>query len=262
MGTLNNICKAKCEVLAALKASDFALINGDNELLIDTARGFECKKYTFGYSQDCDIQIINVETLPNGIDIEIRIFDMKKDIFLPIPAPKLATNVASAAGMAFLLGVDWEDIKKNLGEYKTSSNRLNITNLQEGGAVINDTYNANPVSMMAALEVSTTLARKGRTVAVLGDMLELGEYEVSGHMEVGKRAAELGIDLLIAVGERSRDIARGAVEAGMQHEAVKHFNLKQDSLAWLKKNVNKKDIVLFKASRGMKLETLLEEWMA
>jgi UDP-N-acetylmuramoyl-tripeptide--D-alanyl-D-alanine ligase len=181
---------------------------------------------------------------------------------LPIPSSKLATNVASAAGMAFLLGVDWEDIKRSLGEYKTSSNRLNITSLEEGGAVINDTYNANPVSMMAALEVSKTLTRTGRTVAVLGDMLELGEYEVSGHMQVGKRAAELGIDLLITVGERSLDIARGAIEAGMQLEAVKHFNLKQDSLDWLKKYVSKRDIVLFKASRGMKLETLLEEWMA
>lgn len=181
---------------------------------------------------------------------------------MPIPAPKLATNVASAAGMAFLLGVDWEDIKRNLGEYKTSSNRLNIINLEEGGAVINDTYNANPVSMMAALEVGKTLARKGRTVAVLGDMLELGAYEVSGHWEVGKRAAELGIDLLVAVGERSRDIARGAVEAGMDPASVKHFNKKQDSLTWLKENINKEDVVLFKASRGMQLETLLEQWMA
>ncbi|MEN6462041.1 MAG: UDP-N-acetylmuramoyl-tripeptide--D-alanyl-D-alanine ligase [Syntrophomonas sp.] len=261
MGTLNNICQAKCEVLAALKDSDFALINGDNELLVNTARDFKCKKYTFGYSRDCDIQITDVETLPYGINIELRVFDMKETLFLPIPAPKLATNVASAAGMAVLLGIDWEDLKRNLAEYKTSNNRLNIINLEEGGAVINDTYNANPVSMMAALEVSTTLAREGRTVAVLGDMLELGAYEVSGHMQVGKRTAELGLDILVAIGERARNIAQGAVEAGMKPESVKHFNLKQDSLDWLKKNVNKKDIVLFKASRGMQLETLLEEWM-
>jgi UDP-N-acetylmuramoyl-tripeptide--D-alanyl-D-alanine ligase len=116
--------------------------------------------------------------------------------------------------------------------------------------------------MMAALEVSTTLAREGRTVAVLGDMLELGAYEVSGHLQVGKRAAELGLDILVAIGERAGHIARGAVESGMQPESVKHFNLKQESLDWLKKNINKKDIVLFKASRGMQLETLLEEWMA
>ncbi|MGI5920162.1 MAG: UDP-N-acetylmuramoyl-tripeptide--D-alanyl-D-alanine ligase [Syntrophomonadaceae bacterium] len=262
MGNINNICRAKCELLASLGSDGFALINGDSKLLVNMAREFPCRQYTFGYSPGCDIQILQVNNATGGINIELEAFASRHNLFLPLPAPKLATNVASAAGMAFLLGINWEDIKVSLAGYKTSSNRLNIIYLDEGGAVINDTYNANPVSMIAALEVSATLAPEKRTVAVLGDMLELGEYEISGHKQVGQRAADLGLGLLITIGNRSRYIMQGAIDAGMNPNLVHHFASKQDGLDWIKKNVNKNDIVLFKASRGMQLETLLEAWMA
>lgn len=262
MGSLENIAIAKCEVLESLGPNDFAVINGDNDLLIKTAGAFNCKKYTFGTHRDCDIEIINIKSAETGINIELRIFN-EKDIFhFPVPAPELAGNVAAAAGVAHLLGVSMEDIKKGIRDFRCSNNRLHIIELPDGGKAINDTYNANPVSVTAALQVARTLDGSTRTVAVLGDMLELGNYEVPGHMKVGKKAAELGIDVLVTLGERSAYTARAALEAGMRKEAVKHFLDRDECLAWLKKYVSKRDIVLFKASRGMKLETLLEEWMA
>jgi UDP-N-acetylmuramoyl-tripeptide--D-alanyl-D-alanine ligase len=245
-----------------MKAGSAAIINGDNEELVRQARKFPLVCYYFGYDPSCHFRILSVERQDNGINIEANLLGRREHIFCPIPARQLAGNVMAALAAAVIHGIDLDICRSQLLKYLPGDKRLNVrTNLQ-GGIVINDTYNANPVSMMAALEVGKTLARKGRTVAVLGDMLELGAYEVSGHWEVGKRAAELGIDLLVAVGERSRDIARGAVEAGMNSASVKHFNNKQDSLTWLKENINKEDVVLFKASRGMQLETLLEQWMA
>lgn len=262
MGSMENIALAKCEVLESLRPNDFAVINGDNHLLLKTANAFNCLKYTFGTHRDCDIEILNIKSAETGINIELRIFNQKDDFHFPIPAPELAGNVAAAAGVAYLLGVSMEDIKKGIEDFRCSNNRLHIIDLPGGGKAINDTYNANPVSVTAALQLARTLDSSTRTVAVLGDMLELGSYEVPGHMKVGKKAAELGIDLLVTLGERSASTAGAALEAGMPKEAVKHFLNRDECLAWLRNNVSKRDIVLFKASRGMKLETLLEEWMA
>lgn len=261
MGSIENIASAKCEVLSSLGKNDFAVINGDNELLLNTARNFVCRKYTFGYSRDCDIRIINVVSQNEGINIELQVFDKKDIFFCPIPAKRLATNVASAVAMAYLLGVSIEDIKNSLIQYVPSGNRLSLINLEQGGIVINDTYNANPLSMITALEVSRRLASGRKSVAVLGDMFELGEYEIPGHLKVGQRVAELNIDVLVTIGERSQYIAQGAIESGMQPGSVHHFVSREDALKWLKNNLSHQEIVLFKASRGMKLETLLDDWM-
>jgi UDP-N-acetylmuramoyl-tripeptide--D-alanyl-D-alanine ligase len=262
LGSLENIALAKCEILENLGPDDFAVINGDNHLLVKTAAAFNCRKYTFGTNRDCDIEIVNISNAEAGINIELRILDEKDVFYFPLPAPELAENVAAAAATAYLLGVSIDDIKKGIKDFRCSHNRLHIIELPGGGKAINDTYNANPVSVTAALQLACKLDREARKVAILGDMLELGTYEVPGHMKVGKMAAELGIDVLITLGERSAHIANAALEAGMDQEAVKHFLDRDECVAWLKENVSKKDIVLFKASRGMKLETLLEEWMS
>jgi UDP-N-acetylmuramoyl-tripeptide--D-alanyl-D-alanine ligase len=262
MGSLENIALAKCEVLENLKADDFAILNGDNDLLLKTARPFGCKKYTFGTYRDCDIEILTIKGLPTGIDIGLRVFDEKDNFYFPVPAPELAGNVAAAVGAARLLGVSLQDIKAGIKDFSLSQNRLQIIELAEGGKAINDTYNANPLSVLAALQLACTLDRKARKVAVLGDMLELGAYEIPGHIKVGKRAAELGIDVLVTIGERSAHTAKAALEAGMSQESVKHFLDRDECLAWLRNNVSKREIVLFKASRMMQLETLLNDWMS
>lgn len=262
MGSLENIAAAKCEVLENLPANEFAVINGDNHLLVKTANTYNCRKYTFGCNRDCDIEIVDIKSLQTGINIELRIFDQKDQFYFPVPAPELAGNIAAAAGAAYLMGVSTNNIREAVKNYRCSNNRLNIIDLTEGGKVINDTYNANPVSVTAALQVMMKLDKDARKVAVLGDMLELGTYEIPGHLKIGKTTAELGVDLLVTLGERAAYIADAALEAGMANETVKHFLDRDECAAWLKNNVSKKDIVLFKASRAMKLETLLEEWMA
>jgi UDP-N-acetylmuramoyl-tripeptide--D-alanyl-D-alanine ligase len=223
MGSLEKIALAKCEVLEQMDQSNFALINGDNHLLVKTASKFSCRQYTFGTNRDFDIEIAGVESLDTGLNIDIRLFEVRDKFFFPVPAPELAVNVAAAAGTAYILGKSVTEIKEGIKHFQCSSNRLHIINLPEGGKVINDTYNANPVSVAAALQLASKLKKKARTVAVLGDMLELGPYEVPGHMKVGKEAAELGIDILVTLGQRSAHIASAAVEAGMAKDAVKHF---------------------------------------
>ena len=168
-------------------------------------------------------------------------------------------NAAAAAAMAFLLGVPLEEIKSSLLNFNPGSKRLEIIPLPDGGKIINDTYNANPLSMINALETSRELQEKGKLVAVLGDMLELGDYEQEGHREVGHHAVKNQVDLLICIGERAAWMAEAARAAGMAGEQVRHFLSKEESIGFLKQSLNSSDTILFKASRGMQLESLAEE---
>jgi len=262
MGTLENIALAKCEVLDFIAPDKFALINGDSELLTQTASSYITPQYKFGYDQKCDIRVVNVATIPTGINVMISLLGKTDVFYFPIPAKQLALNLAAAVGTAYLMGVSPENIKESLTNYRPSGNRLNIMALSAGGLVINDTYNANPVSMMAALEVCKDLGAGRQTVAVLGDMLELGDYEVEGHMQVGERAAELNLDMLVTIGERAAYIGQGAILNGMPADLVMHFNNQEESLPWLKKYVGQQEVVLFKGSRGMALEKLVNKWLA
>jgi len=262
LGSLENIARAKCEVLAEIPEDGFALINGDYKLLIETAREYSCRKYTFGYNGDCDFQVINCQVSNIGMEIKMRWQNQQETLFFPLPAGRLALNIVAAAAMALLLGIDIELIKKSLLDYTPSGNRLNIINLESGGAVINDTYNANPVSMASALETGRVLAAPGKYLAVLGDMFELGNLETEAHLKIGQIAYTSGVNLLVTVGNLAQNIARGALEAGMNLKTVRHFTTKAEALEYLQTRVDNQWTLLFKASRGMQLETLVDELFA
>lgn len=261
LGTLENIAQAKCEVLKYVHSTGFALINGDNQILCREASNYSCRKYTFGYNKDCDFRILSTENNDKGIDIKVEILGKTYDVFFPVPTSKMAYNAVAGVAVAYLLGVNINDAIANLTSYEPGANRLNVFTLSSGGKVINDVYNANPLSMEAALETGKYLRTNGLFVAVLGDMYELGSYEISGHLEVGRKAAENGVDILVTLGKLGAYIAHGALEAGMKPQNVCHFESKEEALEFLCSKLNANDTVLFKASRGMKMETLVEAYL-
>lgn len=259
MGSIEAIARAKCEVLAELDASNFAVINGDNDILLKAASVYPCRKYTFGYNPLCDFHIKKVEVENNGITIVIKFPEQEEMLRFPLPTVRLAGNVVAAAAVAFLLGAGLQDIKSGLTEYKSNGHRLHIIPLPAGGMIINDSYNANPLSMAAALETGRELKENGRLVAVLGDMFELGDYEMEGHLEVGRAAAENGVEMLVTIGARARFIAQGAKDAGMNSDRIHYFAAKEQGVEFLRHNIDRHDTVLFKASRGMGLETMVDD---
>lgn len=261
LGSLENIAQAKCEVLKYIDSDGFALINGDNQILCRTASNYSCRKYTFGYNKDCDFRIISAENKDKGINIKVKILGDTYDMFFPVPTSKMAYNAVAGVAIAYLLGVNINDAIADLASYEPGANRLNIFTLGSGGKVINDVYNANPLSMEAALETGKNLRTNGRFVAVLGDMYELGSYEISGHLKVGRKAAENGVDILVTLGKLAAYIARGALEAGMTPQNVYHFDSKEEALEFLCSRLNANDTVLFKASRGMRMETLVDGYL-
>lgn len=260
MGTLENIAKAKCELLEFIQPGGFALINGDNDLLLATAANYPCRIFTFGYRNGCDIQICSVENDDKGIRVYLKIFAVQEDFYLPLPVVQLASNLASVVGMAFLMGVSLAEIKEALADFTPGDKRMNMIALAEGGLVIDDTYNANPLSMIAALEACQQINRGRKKIAVLGDMLELGAYEIEGHKNVGRKAAQL-IDILVTIGDRAKYYREGAAEAGMPSEQIFCFTDSTEALKWISENVSPKDVILFKASRGMQLDKLVQDFI-
>ena len=259
MGSLENIARAKCEVLEYIKKDGFALLNGDSELLLQAADHFSCRKYLFGFMEGNDIQIKSLVNDGSGIQVQLKLFDTLEDFYLPLPVSQLSYNLAAAAGAAHLLGVASQAIRASLQNFQPGGNRMNITRLATGGVLIDDSYNANPVSVMAALEACQQMSQGRRKIAVLGDMLELGSFEKKGHLQVGQKVAEIGIDILVTVGPLAQYYREGALGQGMQESCIYHFDDRQAALVWLKGNVSGAEVILIKASRGMQLDKLAQD---
>lgn len=259
LGRIENVAQAKCEIMASLSQEDFALINGDSEILLKAAADYSCRQYTFGFKSHCDFKIEEVQLNSQGMHIDMDLMGNPAHFYFSLPSRHLAPNIAACAGVSILMGLDVDSIQTGLNLYQPYGNRLNILKYLEGGALINDTYNANPLSMLAALETAREVAGQGKLIAVLGDMFELGEYETRGHREVGRKAWELKVDTLIAVGERARFIAEGAQEAGMPAKRIYYFQRPEHSLELVQELFDKRNTIVFKASRGMELEKLVDK---
>jgi UDP-N-acetylmuramoyl-tripeptide--D-alanyl-D-alanine ligase len=180
----------------------------------------------------------------NGEELHLRV---------PLLGRHSAHTVLRAAAVGLIEGLDWGEIVRGL-QNPRSQLRLVTVHGPGGAVILDDTYNAAPPSVLAALNLLDDL--DGRKWAVLGDMLELGEYEETGHRRVGARAAEVA-DCLVAVGERARWIAEEAVASGMPTEVVTVFNSSDEAIDFLEDQIDAGDVVLVKGSRGVELDRVI-----
>jgi UDP-N-acetylmuramoyl-tripeptide--D-alanyl-D-alanine ligase len=170
-------------------------------------------------------------------------------------------NIANALGAAALTlgaGVGLAAARRGLAKVRPFSMRMQIEDWR-GVGIINDTYNANPASMNAALETLAEIDCRGRKIAVLGDMFELGQHSAKEHRSLGQRAAKGGIDALYLLGDRSVDVRQGALRSGMRAEQIIIGRDHADLARRLRARVQRGDWLLFKGSRGMKMEKVLHE---
>jgi UDP-N-acetylmuramoyl-tripeptide--D-alanyl-D-alanine ligase len=158
--------------------------------------------------------------------------------------------------VANLFKIEPEKAIEALNNYQPAKFRMEAIKI--GGVnLINDSYNANPTSMQSALESLMQIKSEGKKIAVLGDMLELGEQSDVFHQEVGQKAAGLGVNLLITVGELAKDIAAGAIQSGLPKDKVFNFSDNNLALQFLLENLKEGDWVLIKGSRKMKMEEIV-----
>jgi len=196
------ICRAKAEIFENLRPGGLAVVNGDDELL--TALELGCERVLCGFSEDCAVRVAEVED--HGLEgVRCTILTAKERYELEIPSPgvHMASLASLAVAVAERLGLSREEIIRGVAAYRPADNRLRVERLAGGRLMINDSYNANPRSVRADVAILAQ-HRGGKRIAMLGDMTELGAAEEPGHRSVGRLVGELGIDILLAVGQRSK----------------------------------------------------------
>ena len=222
-GSQEIIAKGKAELVEALPAAPegIAILNQDDPWVRKMADKTQASVLFYGCTDEADLQASDIQSHGlDGISCTLTWQGQTHSVTSPLLGEFSVYTILRAVAVALSEGIDWETIIEGL---KTSRNplRMKQMTLPNGVTVIDDTYNAAPESTVAALELLAELP--GRRVAILGDMLELGPYEQSGHESVGKAAAKAA-DYLILVGERSRITAQAAISAGFQESNLNWYN--------------------------------------
>lgn len=261
LGSRDNILKAKLEICTGLPDGAPLVLNGDDEYLrkaeaLGQIPDRLCPVW-YGICQpDCEVRAENIRT--EGQSQFFTIVDQSFGRFetqIPALGQHNVYNALSAYAAATRLGLEPEGCARALANYQAAGMRQHLVQ-KNGLTVIEDCYNASPDSMKASLAMFQQLdTQGGRKIALLGDMLELGRMEAEAHAQVGIWAAKAGLDALVAVGNASRGMAEAAQKEGL--EAVWCAEPEQ-ALEWLTQNLKPKDVLLAKASRGMKLENILK----
>lgn len=256
MHDVGKITKAKFELPDNMPSPKTLVLNADDNILakrLTSPRPGETV-ISFGIKGKADFVADRIET--NGIGyIGFRV-NQSLSVNLPLLGYHNVYNALAAFAVGDLLGMEREEIKNNLESFAPSRLRMELVRIGDI-RIINDSYNANPVSMEKALETLKNMKASGRKIAVLGDMLELGEEALDFHLQVGRKAAQAGVNLLITVGELARFIGEGAMESGMRPGTVLNFENNQQAGFYLLENLRDGDLVLVKGSRRMKTEEIV-----
>ncbi|MGM0436878.1 MAG: UDP-N-acetylmuramoyl-tripeptide--D-alanyl-D-alanine ligase [Bacillota bacterium] len=253
-----NVAEAKKELIEGLPEKGLAVLNYDNDYVRKMDSAFTGKKIIYyGLQDSADIYASNIKHNYENKNIEFELFfkDEKKDIVINKPGEHNIYNALAAISIAREFDVDWDLIKESFKNLDFSSLRLDIRE-KDDFTVINDSYNANPLSMKAAIDVLKDISKK-RSIAVLGDMLELGPKKEEAHYEVGKYLAKKNIDILITVGDLGEIIANAA-EDYMENENIYRVENNKNAYEILNELKEKEDCILVKGSRKMKMEEIVD----
>ena len=255
-GSRENILKAKMEIANYMTQSDVLLINGDNDMLqtVDTG-AMKPSVYKYGLEEHNDIRLISYETTESGMKIRADILGKITEYEIPTLGIHNIYNSLSVMGLCSLMGLDMKKSAEGIRKYQPSKYRMEIKSVS-GKTLIEDFYNANPDSLRASIETFRQMQGE-RKVAVLADMLELGEISEKEHMNAGIQASEI-FDVIICIGSDAKYIGKGAIENGFDKGRVYFFANNEEAVSEINSILRPGDAVLMKGSRGMKLEEVAE----
>jgi UDP-N-acetylmuramoyl-tripeptide--D-alanyl-D-alanine ligase len=258
LGTREAIAEEKGDLLASLPADGVAIVGRDEPMAFAQAKRTRARVLSFGRHRDADLHASEVRFLEEGVfRFELESPFGHGEVRVPGLAETMVVNALAAAGGAFAAGASFEDVVRGLANHAGVPGRMQPRMLPGGILVIDDSYNANPQSMRNALETLARLETRGRRIAVLGQMGELGAAADAAHREIGERAGSLALDALFVLGDSAELVAEGAREAGLDPERI-HVAKDHDTLARaLKGQLSKGDRVLFKGSRSAGMERII-----
>ncbi|MBR5227903.1 MAG: UDP-N-acetylmuramoyl-tripeptide--D-alanyl-D-alanine ligase [Clostridia bacterium] len=262
-GSRENILKGKLEMLESLKSGNAVIVNNDNDLLHGWLEenkekyiGDGIKVYSYGIEFNSDYTAKNIMLEEFGSKYNI---DLNKEYLVEIPVggKHFVYNSLAAIAIGKYLEISMEDILIGISKFELTKMRMDILKLKNNVVVVNDTYNASYDSMKSGIDYLSKL-NNIKKIAILGDMLELGEYSENLHRAVGKSVAENKIDVLVTIGEEAKFIADEAINNGIVKDNIFVCNNIEEAYNVLSKNVNLEDTaILVKASRGMQLERVV-----
>ena len=254
LGSLQGILEAKMELFKTMSSNSNTVINMDDLMISSACEGLSNPKVTFGTKFDCDVRVINANSsVEMGVQATF-LFDRKHEVktIIPLIGSHNALNAASALGLVKSLGFDPVYACKFLKNVKSIKGRM-IVKKAGGLTILDDSYNASPVSVEKAIDILIKNAGGNNKAVALGDMLELGESAENSHYKLGKTAALKGVNFIGAFGSLSEKIVQGAVENGMPFKNIKHFDNHETLGEWIISKTGKNGWVLCKGSMTMKM---------
>ncbi|WXR62019.1 UDP-N-acetylmuramoyl-tripeptide--D-alanyl-D-alanine ligase [Peptostreptococcaceae bacterium AGR-M142] len=251
LGSKRNIYKAKMEIIDRFNDENTLIVNGDDEYLSELkVQKTSYEILSFGFREDNHLYCKSYENKDDGMKFKVIMNGEGMEFFIKTKGKHNIYNAMSAILVGMKMNLSVEEIQIGFDNYISSDMRLKIEKIKDF-KVINDCYNASPDSMIGALQVLKEF--EGRKIAVLGDMLEMGEYSSFVHKEIGKHI-DAKIDILITVGNDSKLIGESKKSGESKHY---HFSNNNEAKIFINELTKKDDVILFKASRGLKLEEII-----
>jgi len=254
----DGILQAKAEVFARLHPEGRAILNMDDPMLLELSRRLSVPVIFFGSNPGATVRASHIETRSSGTSFLMDLPDETLEVKIPAAGAFMVTNALAAATVGFALGVPGDAIKAALEKFKPIKGRMNVIETTRRIHLVDDTYNANPVSMAAAIETLQKIKDGHRGILVVGDMLELGKESAALHRKIGEIAATAGMAALYATGSFASAVAQGAAGRGMDTGRI-FVGDRQAICEHLKGSLRKEDWVLIKGSRAMGMEKIVDD---
>lgn len=257
LGSLENIARAKGELLHTLRVDGTALLNLDDPLVAGLVDAIDQEVVFFGQNPEAQVRAEQLSLTDGKTTFTLITPSGRIHVALSTPARVMVSNALAAAAAGVQMGIPLPAIKSGLESFSPAEGRMGIRSLNRNLCLVDDTYNANPSSMKAAIETLSLMREGRRTILVLGDMLELGPQSSVLHKQIGRTAGKARIDLLFATGRFATDVADGAMDGEMNADGI-YTGTKEALIETLNQKLQPNDLVLVKGSRGMAMETVVE----
>lgn len=257
----------KANLVRALRSTGMLIVNADDERVLALRDKTKAKSITYGMNEKAmfratNVQIVYEEDKPVGTTFKL---EYDGNVFPITMRGVLGEQAVYSALAALALGVYLKlnivDMVGRLSAHVSPPGRMRVVAGLKGSTIIDDTYNSSPVAAHAAVGVLKDIKTKGKSIAVLGDMLELGKFTADEHKKLGQLAGGF-VDLLLAIGPRAKFIVEGALESDMSEKSIIEFDDARTAGKYLESTIGEGDIVLVKGSQGMRMERTVEEVMA
>jgi len=259
-GSLEEVQREKSSLVRAIPPEGRMILNGDDARVREMAFGACCPVLFYGISAEADVRTLGpIDETVDGVSFTLAIGDVRSSVRLAFPGRHNVSNALAGASAGIALGLTLPEIVQGLERARPLKGRC-VWRRAGAVRILDDTYNANPAAVQAALAVLTRARGAGRILVALGDMLELGEIAEAAHREAGRRVAQLGVGEFVGVGPLARHAVAAAREAGLSESY--HAESTEEAVALLLKRLAPGDYLLVKGSRGMRMERVVDALVA